>query len=291
MQHVIWVVFMVALGLAFARCVHGAGGAPEIRLLIRADDMASSHAANLACIQSCRDGIARSVEIMAPCAWFPEAVKLLNENPGLDVGVHLTLTSEWEKCKWRPLTFCPSLVDADGFFFPVIWPRAQFPASAALTSRDWKIEEIEREFRAQIELVKRHVPRTSHLSFHMGCSDLDPRVKALCRKLAAECVVDIDPEALGVAHFPLRGKAETAEQRIADFIDALKKLEPGKTYLYIEHPGFDTPEMQGLGHAGYEDVARDRDAVTRTFTDDRVKKTIQERPITLISYKDLRTGS
>ena len=48
----------------------------SISLLIRADDIGSFHAANVACIESYQNGIARSVELMAPCAWFPEAFKM-----------------------------------------------------------------------------------------------------------------------------------------------------------------------------------------------------------------------
>ena len=74
-------------------------GQDEIRLIMRGDDIGSSHAANLGCIKSYQEGIMKSVEVMVPCAWFPEAVQMLQENPGLDVGVHLTLTSEWENVK------------------------------------------------------------------------------------------------------------------------------------------------------------------------------------------------
>lgn len=81
-------------------------------LIIRGDDIGSCHAANVACIRAYKEGIMTSVELMVPCSWFPEAVKLLNENPGLDVGVHLIMTSEWENFKWRPLTWAPSLTDA-----------------------------------------------------------------------------------------------------------------------------------------------------------------------------------
>jgi len=65
-----------------------------ISLLVRADDIGSFHAANVGCIESYQNGIARSVELMPTCAWFPEAVKMLNENPGYDVGIHLLFTSE-----------------------------------------------------------------------------------------------------------------------------------------------------------------------------------------------------
>ena len=139
-----------------------------IYLIVRGDDIGSSHAANIACIRSYKEGIMRTVELMVPCGWFPEAVKLLNENPGLDVGVHITLTSEWENVKWRPLTHVPSLTDVDGYFFPQIWQRKDFPPGTALKEANWKIEEIEKEMRAQIELAKRKVPHVSHLTCHMG---------------------------------------------------------------------------------------------------------------------------
>ena len=267
----------------------GAAPAPAgIRLIVRGDDIGSAHAANLACIEAYKKGIVRSVEIMVPCSWFLEAVKLLEEVPDLDVGVHLTLTSEWENYKWRPLTSCPSLVDRDGYFFPTIWPSERFPASMALRSQKWSIEEVEKELRAQIELARRHVPRISHLSYHMGCDSFDPRVRELCSKLAAEYKLDIDPSRSGVKYFPLRSKGETVEDRIAGFTEALQKLEPGTTYLFVEHPGLDVPEMQAIGHIGYSDVARDRALVTRTFTDEKIRKVIEERGIQLIAYKDLK---
>lgn len=63
-------------------------------LVVRIDDLGAFHSVNKACIETYRSGIAQSVEVMPVAAWFPEAVKMLRENPGLDVGVHLAITSE-----------------------------------------------------------------------------------------------------------------------------------------------------------------------------------------------------
>ena len=65
-------------------------------MLVRADDIGSAHANNTACLDVFTKGICRSVELMAPCPWFSEAVKLLQAHPEYDVGVHFTLTSEWD---------------------------------------------------------------------------------------------------------------------------------------------------------------------------------------------------
>jgi predicted glycoside hydrolase/deacetylase ChbG (UPF0249 family) len=263
----------------------------SIRLIVRGDDIGSCHAANVACIRSYKEGITTSVELMVPCSWFPEAVKLLNENPGLDVGIHVVLTSEWDNIKWRPLTWAPSLTDADGYFYPAIWRRRGAPAGTALREADWKIEEIEKEIRAQIELARRKVPRVSHLSFHMGCSDWDPKVKEVCTKLAKEYNLYIETPADNVRMAGGFGNAKTTEERTKRFIAMLKGLKPG-THIFVEHPGLDTPEMRAIGHTGYENVAEDRQAVTQVFTSDQVKEAIKKLDIKPINYADLKkTGA
>ena len=265
-------------------------GQKGIYLIVRGDDIGSSHAANVACIQSYKDGIMRTVELMVPCGWFPEAVKMLNENPGLDVGIHITLTSEWENIKWRPLTKARSLTDADGYFYPTIWRRKDSPPGTALKEANWKIEEIEKEMRAQIELAKRKVPHVSHLSNHMGCAGWDPKIREVYTRLAKEYNLDISPSEYSVKGFGgLRG-AKTAEGRIKHFIEKLEILESG-TYLFVEHPGLDTAEMRAIGHKGYYDVAKDRDAVTDVFTSPEVKRAIERLDIKLISYADLKKMS
>ncbi len=259
----------------------------QISLLIRGDDIGSSHTANIACIDSYKNGIMRSVELMVPGPWFPEAVRLLNENPGLDVGVHLVITSEWNNIKWRPLTCCPSLVDKDGYFYPMIWQREDFPKGTALKEAPWKIEEIEAEFRAQIEMARRHVPHVSHLNCHMGCEGCDPQIGALVKRLAIEYGLNINPRDKGFRSIALWDRNDTTSAaRIESAVKTMRNLKPGK-YLFIDHPGYDTPEMRAIWHTGYENVAVDRDAVSRVFTSNEVKKTISEMGINLVSYKEL----
>lgn len=257
----------------------------EISLLIRADDIGSFHAANVACIESYKNGIARSVELMAPCAWFPEAVKMLAENPGFDVGIHLTLTSEWSTVKWRPLTYCPSLVDKDGYFFPMVWKNDNFPPNSSISEANWKMEEVEQELRAQIEVSMKYVPQISHLSNHMGFTSIDSRLTKLVEKLAKE--YKLATEKNNLDYFQGWGRDAKPEERIDKFCENLEKLTPGK-YLFVEHPARDTEEMKTVGHKGYENVGPDREWVTRVFTSEKVKQTIQKKGIKLIGYGDLK---
>lgn len=279
---VVLVLLSVAAGVAMPQAGPDGGA---IKLIVRADDIGSCHTANLACIQSYREGIARSVEVMAPCPWFNEAAQMLRENPGYDVGVHLTLTSEWENYKWGPLTQGPSLVDANGHFFPMTSQRADFPPNTGFLESKWRIEEVEKELRAQIELAKRMIPQVSHLSSHMGTPTCTPELRSLVQRLSKEYKLPIDTP--GARHFRWAADSKASvEQREAALVKALEELQPG-VWILVEHPGLDTPEMRGIGHKGYWEVASHRDAVTKAFTSGKVKEVIEKRGIQLVSYGDI----
>jgi chitin disaccharide deacetylase len=257
------------------------------RLIVRGDDMGFSHAGNEALIKCYKEGIERSIEVIVPSPWFPEAVKMLAKEPGIDVGVHLALSSEWENIKWRPLTYCPSITDSNGYFYPMIWPNKNYPKQA-LTEHEWKIDEIEKELRAQIELAKKMIANVSHVSAHMGCSEMNPDVSELVKKLAQEYKIDIDLPKLGVRYVGWDGPSATLGQKLTRFIKMLESLKPGETYLFVDHPALDVPEMRAIYHIGYENVATDRQGVTDVFTNAQVMEVIKRKQIQLISYADLK---
>ncbi len=259
------------------------------KLIVRGDDMGYSHSGNLALIKCSKEGIQTSIEIIVPSPWFPEAVKLLNENPNIDVGIHLALTSEWDNVKWRPLSDCPSLRNKDGYFYPMVFPNPNYPGQS-IKENNWKIEDIEKELRAQIETALKHLPRISHLSSHMGCTRLSDEVRALERKLAIEYKLDLDLQERGVQSVSYDGPKGTSQEKITSVIKMLGKLEKGKTYVFVEHPGFDNDELKAISHIGYENVATDRQGVTDLFTSDAVKAEIKRLGIQLISYKQLKEG-
>lgn len=256
------------------------------RLIARADDMGFAHAANVAMIKSVKEGIATSIEVLVPSPWFPEAISMLKEYPAIDVGVHLTLTSEWDNMKFRPISKSPGLTNDNGYFYPFIWPNKNAPGQA-LTEHDWKIEDIEREFRAQIELALKNIPQVSHISGHMGCYDMSPEVSAMTKRLAREYKIDIDPADYEVKRARYIGPKETAEEKVQGIIKMLEDLKPGETYLFVDHPALDTPEIRAIHHVGYEKVAIDRQGVTDSWTDQRVKDSIKRLGIELINYADL----
>jgi len=144
--------------------------------------------------------------------------------------------------------------------------------------------------RAQIELAKKHLPRISHVSGHMGSTAFEPEVKALALRISKEYnlpMVDVDPATTSISYIGYDFQNKTTEERIAGFIAMLDKLEDGKTYVFVEHPGIDNEELRAISHIGYEDVAQGRQDVTTIFTSEKVKAAVISKGIQLVSYKDV----
>ena len=263
-------------------------------LAIRIDDLGAFHSVNEACIQTYQSGIARSVEVMPVAAWYPEAVRLLKENPGLDAGLHLVITSEWENVKWRPLTHCPSLTDENGYFYPMMGANPAYPGQSVMENK-WDIKEVEQEFRAQIEMTLKNIPQLSHMTGHMLSTGFTKEVNELVLRLAKEYnLPSIDrmdsPEDYRFTYIGYDGPSRTSAEKEESFIRSLNKLEAGKRYLFLDHPALDNEEMRTVFHIGYEQVALDRQGVTDLLTSPRVKQVIEDKGIKLISINQLTKG-
>lgn len=256
----------------------------DINLLVRADDIGITHATNLACIDVYKNGIARSVEVIVPSPWFTEAVKMLNDNPGYDVGVHLCLTSEWTNIKWRPLTHAKTLTDTNGYFFPFIWPNDKFPKGSFLKEQNIDLKEAEAELRAQIEMAKKHIKNLSHLSAHMGCSHTSPEITEIVNKLSKEYQLPIEVNT--TAKFPFEGGKKSKKEKEEALVKALDNLQPGN-YMLVTHPCLNHTEMESVSHPGYETVGQDREADWYMLTSPKAKSVIKKKNIKLVNYRDL----
>jgi hypothetical protein len=132
-------------------------------VVIHEDDVGMSHGANSAFHELSLMGACSSGSVMAPCPWFPEAVAIAKANPTLDLGVHLTLNSEKQPYRWRPLTSPPrsaGLTDEAGYFWSTV-PAVRKHAAP---------EAVETELRAQIDMTLAAGVDVTHLDAHMGAA-------------------------------------------------------------------------------------------------------------------------
>jgi predicted glycoside hydrolase/deacetylase ChbG (UPF0249 family) len=130
-------------------------------LVIHADDLGMAHSVNAASTKALGAGAISSASIMVPCPWFSEIAAYARSHPEADLGLHLTLTSEWKHYRWGsvlPKDRVASLFAEDGYLYPT-----EGEASATI-----KPAEAEAEVRAQIERARAFGIKPTHLDAHMG---------------------------------------------------------------------------------------------------------------------------
>ncbi len=249
-------------------------------LIVRGDDMGLTHSSTAAALECMQRGIQTCTEVLVLGPWFVEAAVALRKHPQLDVGLHLALTCEWDTLRWRPLTSCPSLRGPHGELLPFITPHPAYPGQS-LRERDWQLDDIEAEFRAQIEWGLSLIPHASHLSFHMLCQQLGPRVETLAGQLGREYGLAIPEHERDLQIVSYIGAHRTAEEKRSGFINMLRHLPPGQTSLFIDHPDQASDELTAIAHIGYDWVALDRTGVRQLFLDADVKGAIDQLGIQL----------
>ena len=129
--------------------------------IVHADDVGMCHGANRAFVELSRAGAVTCGAVMVPCPWFPELADMAAAEADLDIGVHLTLTSEWAGYRWGPLSTlsrASGLIDDDGCFWRTL----------ALLGEHVVPEAAEIELRAQIERALARGIDATHLDTHMG---------------------------------------------------------------------------------------------------------------------------
>src|SRR5262249_48713416 len=161
--------------------------------------------------------------------------------------------------------------------------RPDFPPDTGFVNSKFRLDEVERELRAQIEAARRHLgKRVSHVSSHMLAARATSDMRALTARLAREYglrLEDAGVEAAGGGWAGGFGSSPSpADRREAALSALLERPRPGQ-WLVVEHPALDTPEMRNIGHKGYENVAAARAGVTRAFTSAAVKDVVARRKI------------
>ncbi|HEY5664406.1 MAG TPA: ChbG/HpnK family deacetylase [Ilumatobacter sp.] len=180
------------------------------RIVIHEDDVAFCRGANDAFIELSRRGTVSSGSAMVPCPWFHDLALRAAGDDRLDLGVHLTLTSEHAGYRWAPITRpspAAGLTDEHGYMWPSVQQVRRHAAPDA----------VEEEWRAQLDRALAAGIDVTHLDAHMGAA-LAPewcaRYVALGVEYAVPALITIDLAAYG----PSNHLAGTAEETFAEFV-------------------------------------------------------------------------
>lgn len=278
-----WPLFLAFLVMIFLLSGAQEPQGRDIELIVRGDDMGMTHSANEAFEIAFNQGILTAGGLIVPSPWFEDAARRCRENPQWSVGCHLCVNSEWKDYRWRPIlpyNLVPSLVDRDGYFFPT---------AAAFLNNGPRVEEVEKELRAQLERLLARGLKPDYLDTHMDSLETRDEFRAVVRKIAREYGLPVSGECGEDREF-FDIYAVKPELKEKVLIEKLKTARPG-LYLLVVHPGLDTPEERAivdLNPDGLRDVYKYRSAEVRAITSQKVKKIIASRKIKLLSYRDLK---
>jgi len=259
-----------------------AGNPDQITLIIRTDDAGMSHSVNMALERLIQTGFPISVSVMFPTPWYQETVEILKRHPSVSVGIHLTLNSEWKNYRWGPVlgrTAVPTLVDADGYFFP---------SSEALYQNHLDIKEVERELRAQIDRALKSGLKIDYVDPHMGTATRYPELRDLTERLAREYGFGIS-RYFGESEFDPQYRA-VPRDKPDSLVAMVNRLQPGFS-LVVTHVGIDDAELGALldmnTDGGLDEMSKNRQGELDALTSQKFRDAIKARNVRLITYRDL----
>ena len=276
-------------------------------LILHADDIGMCHSSLVAYQELMDFGILSSAATMVPCGWFPATAAYCRDNahnPMLDMGVHLTLTSEWDVLRWGPVhrrDAASGLLDAEGYFF-----RSTEPVQ---TGAD--VDAVAQELRAQVRQALAAGVDATHVDTHMftlGHARLLPAYLAVAQEFGLPAflprmdedqlqsmgydetsarVLAAEVAAIGQSGMPLFDHVhvmslESHEDRLGEMKSVLAQLPAGLSNIII-HPSVDTPELRAIAPDW-----RSRVADHALFTSDDLRRALDDAGVQVIGFRALR---
>jgi chitin disaccharide deacetylase len=263
-------------------------------LIVHADDLGMAHSVNSATMKAFETGLVNSGSIMIPCPWLQEIAAYARANPQADLGLHLTLTSEWRHFRWGPVVSkdrVASLLDGDGYFH----------LTESEAARHANVKEVEIEIRAQIDRARKLGIQPTHFDSHMGTLYQTKELFETLLRVAREnkLPVRISKERSSPFMNPLLNENDVVIDRVLDinpqvpadkwanfYSEALKNLQPGVTEIVV-HLAYDDAEMRAatFDHPDWGAAWRQRDL--DFFTSEEFRKLLKDNDIRLITWREI----
>ncbi|MFQ6677057.1 MAG: polysaccharide deacetylase family protein [Fidelibacterota bacterium] len=272
-------------------------------VILHADDSGMCYEANQAVKNYLLKGQIQSSSAMVPCPWFNDMAEWAIENPQKDVGLHLTLTSEWKNYRWGgisdPLDIS-NLLDPDGY----LWREVPDVVRRATP------QEIEKEIRAQIDRSINMGFRPNHIDTHMGTLFAREDYAEVFYRIAMEYgipanAIEFTPEKVEKFKsqgYPITDKmmaysnnytlpklddffsvpeGETYEEKQANFFQLIESLEPGISEI-IFHPSVETEGLKKITNSWQQRVWE-----AKMFSDEEVINFMAVQGIIFTDWKEI----
>src|SRR5215207_4108200 len=264
-------------------------------LILHADDIGVAHSENAASFDAMDKGAINSGSVMMPTPWVTEVAEYAKRNPNHDLGLHLTLTSEWKTYRWggvAPRDAVPSLYEPDG----------TLPSNTGVVAKRANLDEVERELRAQIDRAIAIGIKPTHVDSHMAALFETPELFRTYVKVARAYKLpflhyiggpspanvaaltpnDIVPDVVIMAL-----QTGTPEQWRKYYLDAIRNLKPGLTEILL-HLGYDDAELRAVMVGNEAFGAKWRQQDYDVLTSAEFKQALKDNNVVLVTWRDIQ---
>ncbi len=262
-------------------------------LILHADDLGIAHSENQATFDAFEKGMVNSASVIVPAPWFSEFVVWARQHPEADLGLHLTLTAEWDLLKWGPVAEqVPGLVNEQGYFYHNVRDVISHAS----------VEEVEKEIRAQIERYLAAGLQPTHLDSHMG-SLFNEKFFPVYIKMGLEYNIPVMINSDFMKKFP--GVKPTIPENallvdqvpmafpknypdgMAEFYSSTLRSLPAGVSVMLFHCAYDNEEMRAVANNHPNYGAHWRQLDFNFFTSDSCRNILKEENIQLITWREI----
>ena len=264
-------------------------------LILHADDIGVAHSENAASFDALDKGAVNSGSIMMPTPWVTEVAAYAKAHPNADLGLHLTLNSEWNTYRWgglAPRDQTSSLHDPDG----------TFPREPDVMAKRAKLDEVEKELRAQIDRAYAIGIKPTHVDSHMGALYATPDLFRTYAKVARSyklpflhfiggadpaIVATLQPSDIVADAVIMRLQKGSIEEWRKFYLDAIRDMKPGLTVILV-HLGYDDAELRavttGWDSWGADWRQRDYDVLTSA----EFRQALKDNKVVMVTWRDVQ---
>ena len=272
-------------------------------VMLHADDIGMCSEANEAVIPYLLNDQIQSASAMVPCPWFNDIADWYKKHPEMDIGLHLTLTSEWKNYRWGPVSnpsSVPELIDPEGY----LWRRVIDVASRT------PVAIIEKEVRAQIERAYKRGIKPGHIDTHMGTLYSKVEYAEAFFNIAMEYgipanVIEFTPDRVQKFRkqgYPITARliesgrkytlpklddfssvpdGKTYQNKKENFFDLIQNMEPGITEI-IFHPSINSEGLKKITNSWQQRVWE-----SKMFSDPEVIQFLKNEGIIFTNWKEM----
>ena len=267
-------------------------------LIIHADDIGLSNSVNKASFKALKNGYVSSGSIMMPCDYISDVGQFAIENPSIDLGLHLTVTSEWRDYKWNGVlqpNKTPSLINKKGELFK---NKKKFVLNADPL-------ELKSELQAQVDLSKSIGIKPTHIDSHEGALFYDENLFKIYLEIGEENKLPVFVPKMVAVHFDknfpkpknvvvienfyMAKKGLEYDKWETFYLDILNNLNPGLSQLIV-HLGYDDDEMKSISVDHPDFGSKWRNLDYNIVSSDNFQEALKRNNIQLVSWKEIQSA-